>query len=288
IALIHGLMSDEGLNGGDVFLVPVSGDKTDAAPLNLTPNLRGSVRSLTWRSSGDLLITEYSDGKSKLDALSPANGSITTLSSAVQNIIELSSTPSGELAMGIVESFAAPQESYGGPIGHWTKLTSTNSSITPMWGEARSLHWKSDSFQIQGWLLYPLNFDPSKQYPMVVSVHGGPSSASWPAWPGRWNAVLPSQGYFILLPNFRGSYGNGEVFTKANVKDFGYGDLRDILSGVDAAIKEAPIDPKRIGIIGWSYGGYMAMWGVTQTDRFQAAVAGAGIASWQSYYGQNR
>ena len=95
------------------------------------------------------------------------------------------------------------------------------------------------------------------------------------------------RGYYVLLPNPRGSYGQGEDFTRANVKDFGGGDLRDDLAGVDAAIKKCPIDPNRLGVTGWSYGGFMTMWTVTQTDRFHAAVAGAGIANWQSYYGQN-
>ena len=71
------------------------------------------------------------------------------------------------------------------------------------------------------------------------------------------------------------------------MKDFGYGDLRDILGGVDAVLRSYPIDPQRLGITGWSYGGYMTMWAVTQTNRFKAAVAGAGIANWQSYYGEN-
>ena len=91
----------------------------------------------------------------------------------------------------------------------------------------------------------------------------------------------------MFLPNARGSYGQGEAFTRANVKDFGGGDLRDLLAGVDAVLKQAPVDPARLGITGWSYGGYMTMWTVTQTERFKAAVAGAGIANWQSYYGQN-
>ncbi len=121
--------------------------------------------------------------------------------------------------------------------------------------------------------MYPANFDPSKKYPLVVSVHGGPSAASFPQWPSRWNAVLPSRGYFVLLPNPRGSYGNGEAFTKANVNDFGYGDLRDIEAGVDEAVKSAPIDPARVGIIGWSYGGYMTMWAITQSTKFHAALA---------------
>ena len=125
---------------------------------------------------------------------------------------------------------------------------------------------------------------------MVVVVHGGPAGASTSSWPSRWTATLPSQGYFVFLPNPRGSFGFGEAFTEGNVKDFGGGDLRDILKGVDAVLAEPAhrIDPKRLGITGWSYGGYMTMWAVTQTDRFAAGVAGAGIASWQSYYGQNK
>ena len=99
--------------------------------------------------------------------------------------------------------------------------------------------------------------------------------------------VLASQGYYVLMPNPRGSYGQGEAFTQANLKDLGGGDLRDILAGVDLALQRYPIDPARLGVTGWSYGGYMTMWTVTQTQRFHAAVAGAGIANWQSYYGQN-
>ena len=89
------------------------------------------------------------------------------------------------------------------------------------------------------------------------------------------------------MPNPRGSFGEGEKFTQGNVKDFGYGDLRDILAGVDAVSSQFPIDQRRVGLTGWSYGGYMTMWTVTQTNRFRAAVAGAGIANWKSYYGQN-
>ncbi len=81
------------------------------------------------------------------------------------------------------------------------------------------------------------------------------------------------------MPNSRGSYGQEEEFTCANVKDFGGGDLRDTLAGIDAAIAKYPIDPARLGVTGWSYGGYMTMWTVTQTNRFRCAVAGAGIAN---------
>jgi dipeptidyl aminopeptidase/acylaminoacyl peptidase len=99
--------------------------------------------------------------------------------------------------------------------------------------------------------------------------------------------MLSAEGYFVFSPNPRGSFGQGEAFVTANVKDFGGGDLSDILAGVDEVLKTYPVDGQRIGIGGWSYGGYMSMWAVTQTNRFRASVAGAGIANWQSYYGQN-
>ena len=85
------------------------------------------------------------------------------------------------------------------------------------------LHWTSDKYRVQGWLMYPANFDPSKKYPLVVSVHGGPSAANFPVWPTRWNAVLPANGYFVLLPNPRGSYGEGEAFTVSGTQTVRYG-----------------------------------------------------------------
>jgi dipeptidyl aminopeptidase/acylaminoacyl peptidase len=124
---------------------------------------------------------------------------------------------------------------------------------------------------------------------MVVVVHGGPASCARPTWPHSFFGItlLASQGYFVLMPNPRGSYGQGEAFTRANVKDFGYGDLRDVLAGANEVVKTLPVDNDRIGITGWSYGGFMTMWAVTQTNRFHAAVAGAGLSNWQSYYGEN-
>jgi dipeptidyl aminopeptidase/acylaminoacyl peptidase len=124
---------------------------------------------------------------------------------------------------------------------------------------------------------------------MIVSVHGGPSNSVSPRWPGVGYGATPfsALGYFVFEPNPRGSYGQGEKFTQANVKDFGYGDLRDVLAGMDILEKRFPIDKDREGVTGWSYGGFMTMFAVTQTTRFKAAVAGAGISNWQSYYGEN-
>ncbi len=93
--------------------------------------------------------------------------------------------------------------------------------LKPLWGKTENLHWRSDDFDVQGWLMYPVNYDPSKKYPMVVSVHGGPAAAKKPSWPGAFDmTLLSSQGYFVLFPNPRGSYGAGEAFTKSERQGF--------------------------------------------------------------------
>ncbi|HMA17341.1 MAG TPA: prolyl oligopeptidase family serine peptidase, partial [Thermoanaerobaculia bacterium] len=283
IAVIHGIMSDEGSTGGDIWTVPVSGD----APRNRTEGMRASASAIFWRSSGEILFTEYADGEEGVAALD-ASGNVRTLWRGPAVLKRFSVAKQGLASAAVRSSFSQAPEVVAGPIGSWTPLTRANAAVRPFWGEARSLTWQSDGQRVQGWLLSPREPDQSKKHPMVVVVHGGPSGASTASWPSRWTAVLPSQGYFVFLPNPRGSFGQGENFARGNVKDFGYGDFRDIDRGVDAAIAAAPIDPKRLGICGWSYGGYMTMWAVTQTERYAAAVAGAGIVNWQSYYGQNR
>jgi dipeptidyl aminopeptidase/acylaminoacyl peptidase len=284
VALIHGIMSDEGQTGGDVWVVPASGGEAR----NLTATLRASPSWLAWRPGGDVLFTAHADGETMVGAVQPASDALSELWRGAAVLTSVSLARDGKVTAAIHESFSEAPEVWAGEVGRWRAVTRVNDAAKPLWGEARSLHWESDGQRVQGWLIAPPHVDPSRRYPLVVSVHGGPSAAASSRWPSRWTAVLPTQGYYVLLPNPRGSYGQGEAFTLGNVKDFGYGDLRDILGGIDAAAAAAPIDPERVGVTGWSYGGYMAMWAVTQTGRFKAAVAGAGIVNWQSYYGQNR
>jgi dipeptidyl aminopeptidase/acylaminoacyl peptidase len=286
IAFIEGLMSDEGSTGGDLFVIPAAGGERR----NLTPNLKASVTSFEWLSPDSLLLGENVGGEVALVRIS-LDGTTATLqrgSSVISagSVIGASLARDGRTSAVIHSGFRHPPEIWAGPIGEWRQITHVN-NIKATWGGGRSIHWRSDDFDVQGWLLPPANVDPSRKYPMVVSIHGGPASAALPSFPRDQNAVLAANGYFVFMPNPRGSYGQGEAFTRANVKDFGYGDLRDILAGVDAVLKDNPIDPNRIGVWGWSYGGYMTMWTVTQTNRFRAAVAGAGVANWQSYYGEN-
>jgi dipeptidyl aminopeptidase/acylaminoacyl peptidase len=293
IAFISGIMSDEPAVGGDIFVVPSDGGEAR----NITPGMKASASWLTWLAGGNkILFGEEVDGESGVATVDLSNRNIETLAHAPEEFTAngwgtaVSIASDGKTAAVIRQSLAHPPEVWAGRIGEWKQITSRNAGLKPAWGEAKSIHWQNDGYNLQGWLLYPANFDASKKYPMVVQVHGGPSAMAHSSWPGShsFGVALSSAGYFVFMPNPRGSFGQGEAFTRANVKDFGYGDFRDIMTGVDQALKEAPIDEHRLGITGWSYGGYMTMWAVTQTNRFAAAVAGAGIANLQSYYGENQ
>ncbi len=291
ILFIGGIMSDEGSTGGEIYRVGATGGEA----VSITPGLASSVADIAApKKSKYVYFSEHYDGGSAVSQVDLATGQVERLWKGDETIFTMdgggvSLSDDGASTAVTRNSCQRPPEVWAGRIGDWHLVTHANQAALPMWGEAKSLHWKTDEFNVQGWLIYPKNFDASKKYPMVVSVHGGPASSMKPSWPKPgFNATLLSQqGYFVLLPNPRGSYGQGEKFAAANVKDFGGGDLRDILGGVDEALRTAPIDANRVGITGWSYGGYMTMWTVTQTNRFHAAVAGAGIANWKSYYGEN-
>ncbi len=293
IAFIGGLMSDEAIVGGDIYSVPAGG----GSMTNLTADMKMSASWLAWSGdSSNISFAGIADGGSVIARVDAGTNKISELWRGEERVSDapydsnISLALDGKTSAVVRQSFMQAPEVWVGPIGHWTQLTHRNSGLQQVWGKSVSLHWTTEIGTVQGWLTYPKDFDSSKKYPLVVRVHGGPSWAVMPYWPTRWDfsMALPSQGYFVLQPNPRGSYGQGEKFTAANRKDWGGGDFQDILAGVDEAIKSAPIDPQRVGITGWSYGGYMTMWGVTQTNRFRAAVAGAGISNLQSYYGENK
>jgi dipeptidyl aminopeptidase/acylaminoacyl peptidase len=295
IAFIEGLMSDEGFHGGDLFTISASG----ADVQDRTKDRKSSVSSLFWPTPDRILFTEYVGGGGAISEVTLADNSVRTLWKGAEafhafgNFPNFAISKDGKVAAADRSTFETPPEIWVGPIGEWRQLTNNNSALSATWGKAENLEWSSEGLNIQGWLLNPVKVEPGRKYPMVLLIHGGPSSAVTPDWPAGFGmsraiiAALSSRDYYVLMPNPRGSYGQGEEFTRANVKDLGGGDLRDILAGIDAAIKKYPIDPAHLGVTGWSYGGYMTMWTVTQTNRFHAAVAGAGIANWQSYYGQN-
>ena len=290
IGFIEGLMSDEGFTGGDITTIAATGGKTT----NRTPNRKTTPNAFAWLSPMQLMTVDYTPAGSALGTLDLATGKSDATWTGEERVHtgfrpNFSASRDGKTVAIVRSDYEHAPEIWVGPPNALVQVTHLNDARKPMWGETKTITWKSDGRTVSGHLLYPRNFDAAKRYPMIVWPHGGPAGIALPEWPeaALEPAVMAGLGYFVFEPNPRGSYGQGEAFVRGNVKDFGGGDLRDVMAGVDAVLKQAPIDPNRLGVHGWSYGGYMTMWTITQTNRFKAAVAGAGISNWQSYYGEN-
>ncbi|HEX7851315.1 MAG TPA: S9 family peptidase [Sphingomonas sp.] len=284
VAYIGGLMSDFGSVGGDVWTVPFAGGE----PVDATKNEKATVTSLVW-TKGGLRSTRLAGPDMQIAA--PGAKGTTILwaqpSSFAAGDGRAAYSADGATVATIVSDFEHAPAIYAGPVRNPRKIT-TDNDRQPALVKARNISWKNDGYDVQGWLLVPIGADPTAKAPMITVVHGGPAAANVPNFLST--GGLPSlvrAGYYVFLPNPRGSYGQGEAFTMANRRDFGGGDLRDILAGIDAVEKAAPVDDNRLGLTGGSYGGFMAMWANTQTNRFKAIVAGAGLSNWISYYGTN-
>jgi dipeptidyl aminopeptidase/acylaminoacyl peptidase len=292
IAFIGGLMSDQGSTGGDIWAVPSTGGE----PKDLTPGRTSTPAYFAWLNDKTIGISEHLGGSSRIVIHRLDTGKDDTTKSVTfdesigsgTSVMSVSISERGDIAL-IRSSYNHAPEVWAGRMNDLKQISHLNDGLMPLWGKTENVEWTNEGFHVQGWLLYPANYDPAKKYPLIVSVHGGPSSAVSPRWPGLGYGGVPfsALGYFVFMPNPRGSYGQGEAFTQANRKDFGYGDLRDITKGMDTIEAHLPIDKTREGLTGWSYGGFMTMFAVTQTTRFHAAVAGAGISNWKSYYGEN-
>ena len=302
VAIVHGLMSDEDSPGGEIVLVATDGQRSTTHTLE--SGRPTSVSWLAWSATGDLLWGEHDRGGVAISRARCTNGTLAASQTLWRGDEMLRADtkvqPSFSVAHdGITlamtrEAFDLAPEVWAGELGDWRQLTEENTAAKVEWGAARSITWTCDGGDRQGWLLEPLGYNQTQNkgsFPLAVWVHGGPANQVTPRWPSAWTLAraiaLSHRGYFVFFPNVRGSYGRGAAFSQANVKDFGGGDLRDLLAGVDCVVRDWPIDSERLAIAGWSYGGFFTMWTVTQTQRFRAAMAGAGIANWQSYYGQN-
>ena len=159
-------------------------------------------------------------------------------------------------------------------------------------GETRVITWKSkDGKEIEGLLTLPVNYDKSKKYPLILNIHGGPSGSFNETFIGASGlypiASFAAHGWAVLRPNPRGSTNYGLPFRVANVDDWGGGDYQDLMSGVDAVIQMGIADANRLAVMGWSYGGYMTDWVITQTNRFKCASSGAGLSDLISMWGTN-
>jgi dipeptidyl aminopeptidase/acylaminoacyl peptidase len=170
------------------------------------------------------------------------------------------------------------------------KLTDMTAQVKDwILGTPEVVSWKSkDGAEIEGVLHKPADYDPSKKYPLLVMIHGGPTGVSQPTlFAGGYAYPVPiflAKGALVLEPNYRGSAGYGAAFRALNVRNLGVGDMWDVMSGVDSLIAKGIADPNRLGSMGWSEGGYISAFLTTHTDRFKAISVGAGISDWMTYY----
>ena len=159
-------------------------------------------------------------------------------------------------------------------------------------GETRVIQWKSkDGKEVEGLLTLPVNYDKSKRYPLILNIHGGPAGAFNETFIGASGlypiASFAARGWAVLRANPRGSTSYGLPFRAANLNDWGGGDYQDLMAGVDHVIAMGVADPNKLAVMGWSYGGYMTNWVVTQTNRFKCAATGAGLSNLISMWGTN-
>ncbi len=169
------------------------------------------------------------------------------------------------------------------------KLTNRSSLLkNRKYAKKELISWKSeDGLQIEGVLSIPDDFDSNKKYPLLVIVHGGPISTSYPMILDSYLYPLENfveEGFIVLEPNYRGSEGYGEAFRKANYRKLGVGDYMDVISGVNHLIDLGYVDEDKMGIMGWSQGGYISAFCATYSNRFKAISVGAGISNWKTYF----
>lgn len=163
-------------------------------------------------------------------------------------------------------------------------LTSYNAEVSKMtFGKTETIRWENDGWKQNGIVTYPVNFEKGKKYPLVLIVHGGPNAASVEQF-SRLAQVFANEGFFVFEPNYRGSDNQGAEYKMAIVEDAGAGPGRDVMAGVEKLKATGMIDNDKIGVTGWSYGGYMTVWLAGHYPGWKAAVAGAAVTDWVDQY----
>lgn len=163
-------------------------------------------------------------------------------------------------------------------------LTDFNAEVSKMsWGKTETLWWENEGLEQSGIVTYPVGFEKGKKYPLVLIIHGGPNSASVEQF-SRLAQIFANEGFFVFEPNYRGSDNQGEAYKMAIVEDAGAGPGRDIMAGLEKLKATGMIDEERIGVSGWSYGGFMTVWLAGHYEGWKAVIAGAAVTDWVDQY----
>ncbi|MFL5665311.1 MAG: alpha/beta fold hydrolase [Ktedonobacteraceae bacterium] len=299
IAYISGEWSDPDHGGGDIYTLSLH----DGETRNLTPNIDVSPGWCCWYPDGQrLLYVAWAGLSHQIGIVNATDGTITPL---LQDFTigdrfwpHLSITPDMQRFV-ITHSDMHPTDVWLGEISYEEqsvpsirrqRLTELNPLLQETLALAHNEHisyTSIDGWRIDALFTLPTTRKNAARPPLIVNVHGGPSGVWSDDWDSYRTQMLAAAGYAVLRPNVRGSMGRGVAFADAVLGDMGGKDLQDILHGVDYLVEQGLVDGNRVGIMGWSYGGFMTAWAVTQTPRFKAAIMGAGVCDFHSFHAQS-
>jgi len=273
-----------------IQILPAAGGqvKNLVASYDATPSVGG------WSADGKrIYFSEVKGTEIKLYALDVAANRIEEVKTtpAVYSGINLNRT--GTMFGFVRQTSDTPGDAYVASVSSFApiQVSTVNAGVKlPPLGRTEVIRWKSkDGKEIEGLLTYPVGYQSGQRVPLILNIHGGPAGVFVQSFLGGRGvyplATFASRGYAILRPNPRGSSGYGTEFRRANIQDWGFGDYQDLMTGVDRVIEMGVADPERLGVMGWSYGGFMTSWIVTQTQRFKAASAGAPVTNLMSFNG---
>lgn len=272
-----------------IHIYPAAGGAPRVAPLShdAQPVIAG------WSADGSrVYFTEAKGTETSFYALNVTANTIAEArkTDGVINVVDLA--PKASMLSFVMQKPDRPPEVFVTLLGNNepTQVSRANTGRTMPVGRTEVVRWTStDGKQIEGLLTYPVGYQAGTKVPLILNVHGGPAGIFQQTYVGGRGsyplATFASRGFAILRPNPRGSSGYGTEFRRANMNDWGGGDYNDLMTGVDKVIAMGVADPERLGVMGWSYGGYMTSAIITKTKRFKAASAGAPVTNLMSFTG---
>jgi dipeptidyl aminopeptidase/acylaminoacyl peptidase len=276
-------LDEKGIWGGTTSVKIFALEDGSVQTLADTPN--GPAELIGWSSDGKTVYTlEPSHTSTRIFRLSSDGKQATEWTTGTKGVISGLELNSKGTHFGFTfQNTSISQDGYISSVSSFSALKISN--INPELGslpvpKTELISWKSfDGMEIEGLLTYPINYEAGKKYPFILNIHGGPAgvfSENFIAMSGIYPlAAIAENDIFILRPNPRGSNGYGLKFREANHRDWGGADYKDLMAGVDYAISKGWVDPNKMGVMGWSYGGFMSSWIVGHTNRFKVASIGA-------------
>ncbi|MCA1625104.1 MAG: S9 family peptidase [Acidobacteria bacterium] len=271
-----------------IFSVAGGAPKSLAASYDGQPNIAG------WSADGKRIYFSEAKGTgTQIYAIDIAANKIKEIKTTGAVYQSININRNGTMFGFVMQTPVRPPEAFVSRVDNFApvQVSRANADLRmPSLGKTEVIKWRStDGKEIEGLLTYPVNYQAGQKVPLILNVHGGPAGVFQQTFIGGRGvyplATFASRGYAILRPNPRGSSGYGTEFRRANIKDWGGADYQDLMKGVDKVVEMGVADPNRLGVMGWSYGGFMTSWIVTQTHRFKAASAGAPVTNLMSFTG---